>query len=330
MKRRILALVVAALAFTFVHAQEKSTLHLSGTTAGVSTGKVYLHKFIDKYYTVVDSARIQNGAFSFSTKAVLPEIYGISLGTKDSPYMLFLDKNQITVKLDSVNQYRNTQIKGSIPHALFVEYKKQDDVKIDEFIKQHPSSIVAAYALYRDYSYRLTPAQIQSNIKLLSPALQNSNYVKVLYNLIKIWDKVAVGKQAPEFSGKTPDGTTVSLSNRLGKGYLLVDFWASWCPGCRQENPGIVKVFQKYKDKGFDILAISLDKSKDKWVKAIADDHLDWTQISELKFWQSDPVTKYGIRVIPSNVLVDSKGTIVARNLFGEDLDHLLNKLLSK
>lgn len=330
MKRRILALGIAALAFTLAHAQEKSTLHLSGTTNGVSTGKVYLHKFIDKYYTVIDSARIQKGTFSFSTKTVLPEVYGISFGTKDSPYMLFLDKNQITIKLDSVDQYRNTQVNGSAQHALFVQYKQQEDVKIDQFIKQYPSSIVAVYALYRDFSYRLTPAEIQANIKLLAPALQKTNYVQVLNNLIKTWDKVAVGKQAPEFSAKTPEGTTVSLSNRLGKGYLLIDFWASWCSGCRKENPGIVKVYNKYKDKGFDILGVSLDRTKDKWIKAIADDHLDWTQVSELKFWQSDAVTKYGIRVIPSNVLVDSKGTIVARNLFGEDLDKLLYQLLSK
>ena len=330
MKRRILALSIAALAFTLAHAQEKSTLHLSGTVNRVSTGKVYLHKFIDKYYTVIDSARIQKGTFSFSTKAVLPEVYGISLDSKDSPYILFLDKNQITVKLDSADQYRNTQVNGSAQHALFAQYKKQKDVKIDEFIKLHPSSIVAAYALYRDFSYRLTPAEIQADIKLLDPPLQKTNYVHVLYNLIKTLDKVAVGKQAPEFQGNTPDGRTVGLSDRLGKGYLLIDFWASWCPGCRKENPGIVKIYQKYKDKGFDIIAISLDKTKDKWVKAIADDHLDWTQISELKFWQSEIIGKYGVRVIPSNVLVDSKGTIVARNLFGDDLDHLLNELLGK
>jgi len=330
MKRRILALGIAALAFTFAHAQEKSTLHLSGTTNGVSTGKVYLHKFIDKYYTVIDSASIQKGTFSFSTKTVLPEIYGISLETKENPYMLFLDKNQITVKLDSASEYGNTEVKGSALHTLFKDYKSRKGVKIDEFIKQHSSSLVAAYALYRDFSYRLTPSEIQSNIQLLDPSLQNTTYVQVLNKLVKTLGNVSVGKKAPEFSAATPDGKIVSLSDRLGKGYLLIDFWASWCTPCRRENPEIVKVYQKYKDKGFDILAISLDKSKDKWIKAIADDHLEWTQISELKFWQSEIIGKYGVRAIPSNVLVDSKGIIVARNLFGEDLDHLLNELLSK
>ncbi len=330
MKRTILAIGLLVFAFTLMHAQEKTVLRLSGTTNGVTTGKVYLHKFIDKYYVVIDSAWVKKGQFSFSTKTVLPEIYGISLDTKENPEMLFLDKNQITVDFNSTNQNRSVLVKGSKLHTLFTEYRNREDVKIDEFIKQHPSSLVAAYALYRDFSYRLTPSELQADINLLDPALHKTNYVQVLKKLIKTLDVVAVGKSAPEFSGTTPEGNIVSLSNRLGKGYLLIDFWASWCPPCRRENPNIVKTFQKYKDKGFDILAISLDKSKDKWIKGIKDDHLDWTQISELKFWQSEIIGKYGVRAIPSNFLVDSKGIIVAKNLYGDDLDHLLNELLNK
>lgn len=330
MKRNFFILATLALSFALAQAQEKSTLRLNGTTSGVTTGKVYLQKFVDKYYVVIDSAKIQNGQFSFSTKSDLPEIYGISLGTKENPYMLFLDKNQITVKLDSASQYSRTEVSGSALHALYTDYMNQKDVKIDEFIKQHPSSLVSAYALYRHFAYRLTPAEIQTNIKLLDPSLHKTTYVQVLNKLVATLNNVSVGKKAPEFSGTTPDGKKVGLSDRLGKGYLLIDFWASWCSPCRKENPGIVKVYQKYKGKGFDILAFSLDKSKDQWVKAIANDHLDWTQISELKYWQSEVLNKYGVRSIPTNFLVDSKGIIVAKNVFGEDLDKLLGELLNK
>lgn len=330
MKRKLIVLAALALSFTLAHAQEKNTLHLNGSVSGVTTGKVYLQKFIDKYYVVVDSAKVQNGQFSFSTKTVLPEIYGISLDSKENPYMLFLDKNKTTVNLDPASDYQNTEVTGSALHALFKEYKSKEDVRIDEFIKQHPSSLVSAYALYRDFSYRLSPTEIESNIKLLDPSLHNTTYVQVLNKLVKTLSNVSVGKTAPEFSAKTPDGKTVALSDRLGKGYLLIDFWASWCPPCRRENPNFVKIYQKYKDKGFDVLAVSLDKAKDKWVKAIADDHLDWTQISELKFWQSEIIGKYGVRAIPTNFLVDSKGVIVAKNVFGDDLDNLLRELLNK
>lgn len=330
MKRGLFALAVLVLSITFVQAQEKSTLRLNGTTSGVATGKVYLQKFIDKYYVVIDSARIENGRFSFSTKTELPEIYGISLSTKESPYMLFLDQNQIAVKLGPAPDYNNTEVTGSALHTLYTDYMNQKDVKIDEFIKQHPSSLVSAYALYRHFAYRLTPAEIQANIKLLDPSLQKTNYVQVLNKLVATLNNVSVGKKAPEFSGTTPDGKKVGLSDRLGKGYLLIDFWVSWCTPCRKENPGIVKVYQKYKDKGFDIIAISLDKSKDQWIKAIADDRLEWTQISELKQWQNEVLSKYGVRSIPSNFLVDSKGVIVAKNVFGEDLDKLLGELLNK
>ncbi|BEG99012.1 TlpA disulfide reductase family protein [Bacteroides sedimenti] len=329
MKKRLLILAVMAISLLSAQAQEKTPLRLSGTVVGVTNGKVYLQKFIDKYYVVIDSAKIQNGQFSFSTKTELPEIYGLSSNSKENPYLLFLDKNQITVKLDPAD-YDRTVVKGSALHALYTDYMNQKEVKIDQFIKQHPSSLVSAYALYRHFAYRLTPAEIEANIKLLDPSLHKTTYVQVLKKLVATLNNVSIGKKAPGFSGTTPDGKTVGLSDRLGKGYLLIDFWASWCTPCRKENPGIVKVYQKYKDKGFDILAISLDKSKEQWVKAIADDHLEWTQISELKQWQNEVLNKYGVRSIPANFLVDSKGVIVAKNVFGEDLEKILNELLNK
>ncbi|MGX5818396.1 redoxin domain-containing protein [Chitinophaga lutea] len=136
-----------------------------------------------------------------------------------------------------------------------------------------------------------------------------------------------IGQQAPDFTLPDPSGKQISLSSFKGK-YVLVDFWASWCGPCRQENPNVVKAFMKYKNKNFTILGVSLDKTKDAWVKAIGDDGLVWSHVSDLKFWESAVVPMYGITGIPTNILVDPQGKIVAANLRGGQLEAKLGELL--
>ncbi|WP_346317275.1 TlpA disulfide reductase family protein [Chitinophaga sp. YIM B06452] len=136
-----------------------------------------------------------------------------------------------------------------------------------------------------------------------------------------------IGQQAPDFTLPDPTGKQVSLSSFKGK-YVLVDFWASWCGPCRQENPNVVQAYLKYKNKNFTILGVSLDKTKDAWLKAIADDGLAWSHVSDLKFWDSSVVPLYGISGIPTNILVDPQGKIVAANLRGSGLEQKLGELL--
>ncbi|WP_295128994.1 TlpA disulfide reductase family protein [uncultured Chitinophaga sp.] len=136
-----------------------------------------------------------------------------------------------------------------------------------------------------------------------------------------------IGQTAPDFTLADPNGKMVSLSSFRGK-YLLVDFWASWCGPCRQENPNVVKAYNAYKNKNFTILGVSLDKTKDQWMKAIAADGLNWSHVSDLKFWESAVVPLYNISGIPTNILVDPSGKIVAANLRGEALEAKLSELL--
>lgn len=138
---------------------------------------------------------------------------------------------------------------------------------------------------------------------------------------------VSIGKPAPEISLPTPEGDIRNLSDLRGK-IVLIDFWASWCRPCRMENPAVVAAYNKYKDKGFDILGVSLDRNKEQWVNAIAKDGLTWHHVSDLQFWQSEAAKTYSVNSIPYTVLVDAQGNVIAERLRGAALDRKLAELL--
>lgn len=304
-------------------------MQLTGTVSDTVVQYVYLQKFHNKMFTTIDSVKVKDGNFSFKTKVKVPELYGLSVNTADSPLYIFLEKTPITVKLSPLKYYSSSVIQGSASQDLFDTYRKTENVDISKFITEHPNSIVSAYVLYRNWSYRLSPDEIRKNIALLDKSQQSSTYVKELQELVKVLDGLAIGKKAPDFVSVDPEGKSVRFSENL-KGYTLVDFWASWCGPCRRENPNVVAAYKEFHDKGFNVFGVSLDKKKENWVKGIQDDHLDWIQVSDLKFWNSEIAKLYGVRAIPGNYLVDSKGIIVAKNLHGEELQSTLKSLLNR
>ncbi|RUT69526.1 AhpC/TSA family protein [Flavobacterium cupreum] len=326
--KKILAGFALFLGAVQIQAQE-SNLQLKGTVADTVVSYVYLQKFHNKMFTTIDSAKVKDGNFSFKTKVKTPELYGLSVNTAESPLYIFLERDPITVQLSPKKYYYTSVVEGSESQNLFDAYRKAKDPEISKFITEHPKSIVSAYVLYRNWSYRLTPEQITGNIALLDKSLQGTTYVKELKELVTVLDGLAVGKKAPDFTANDPQGKPVRLSENL-KGYTLVDFWASWCGPCRRENPNVVAAYQEFHDKGFNIVGVSLDKKKENWIKGIQEDHLSWLHVSDLLFWNSAVAKLYGVRAIPGNYLVDSKGIIVAKNLHGEELQTTLQSLLNK
>lgn len=154
----------------------------------------------------------------------------------------------------------------------------------------------------------------------------NTSHYKSLKQRVDAMAKLAIGAQAPEISLNNPAGKSIPLSSLQGN-YVLIDFWASWCGPCRKENPNVVRLYEKYHSKGFEVYSVSLDKDKTAWESAIAQDKLTWTHVSDLGFWQSSIVPVYNIESIPQTYLVDKEGKIIAKNLRGAELESKLQEI---
>lgn len=263
-------------------------------------------------------------------------------GSKDSE--LFYQLNEVSkknyFKRDSITKLFQTlantmqmdqQRLDSLNRALEKPFNDlmaaQNDYLLG-FVQKNATSLVSLAAiqqldqnLFADAYFKLDEA--------LFAKYPNSIYVKLFHDAVAQSRKLSMGSLAPEINLNTPEGKTVALSSLRGK-VVLIDFWASWCGPCRAENPNVVNAYKKYKDKGFDIYGVSLDKDKNAWEAAIKKDGLTWTHVSDLKFWNSEVVKLYNFNGIPTNYLVDREGKILAKNLRGEDLDKKLAEVFSK
>jgi len=197
-----------------------------------------------------------------------------------------------------------------------------------KYINAHPNSVISVQALSQ-YT-RLEPvvaAEVKALYNALSAKTRNTAAGKAFAAVIATMEKTGIGSLAPDFVQNDVSGKPVKLSDFKGK-YVLIDFWASWCAPCRQENPNVVKAYNQYKDKNFIIIGVSLDNSKEPWLKAIEKDGLTWTHVSDLKAFDNQVVKQYNVTSVPTNFLVGPDGKIIAHNLRGEALVEKLSQVL--
>lgn len=204
--------------------------------------------------------------------------------------------------------------------------QKEEYEKSKEFVQSHPDSYVSLNIIQSN-AYVIDVNTFEPLYNLLGEKLKETEKGKAFAKKLLLAKKLAVGQPAINFVQNNTEGVPVSLASFKGK-YVLVDFWASWCMPCRAENPNVLKAYNQFKDKGLEIISVSLDTKKELWIAAIKKDGMPWIHVSDLKGWDNQVAQDYDIKAVPQNVLINPKGVIIAKNLHGEDLEKKLGEVL--
>lgn len=335
---------------------------ITGNVSGIADGSEVRINNTQEGNALVAKATSKGGAFMIKGTVPEPGLYFLTLG-KEQAQHIYLENKLIKVS-GSKKDIKNLKVEGSASHNDFVQFRntfnpligelngkaallerandekkraqlvKEFDslssltqMEVRKFISSKPSSYVAPFVLFVTSQLADDPFQMEQHYNLLSAEIRQSNIGKSLASYIAYNKVGAVGTDALDFSQADVDGKDISLSSFRGK-YVLVDFWASWCKPCREENPNVVKAYNKFNAKNFTILGVSLDQAKDAWLNAIRKDGLTWTNVSDLQFWNNAAAALYHVQGIPQNFLIDPNGKIIARNLRGAALESKLCELL--
>ena len=315
----------------------------------------------------VDTTRVIDGSFSFIGVQDEPQLHYIMVDGLRGQVPVILENGSISVGFQK-DSLAFAKTEGTLQNDLFMDFLKgsreisdmgrslQEDFRKasssgdmaaqeslrDEFfelqekmknhnvdfVKENPNALISALILDTLIKTKALPTEeIQKLYDALDPAIKETTPGKNVGAVLKQTKATEIGATAPDFSGPTPSGSQLALNDVKSK-LTLIDFWAAWCKPCRMENPNIVSVYQKYKDKGFDVVGISLDRSREQWLQAIEDDQLAWNHISNVQYFQ-DPIAKlYNVSAIPAAFLIDENGVIVAKNLRGPALEAKVAELL--
>lgn len=340
---------------------------ITGKIEGADSVTFLLQKRVEGRLVTIDSAFSKKGNFQMKGGPVrFPEMVLLAAKGSRMRTTFYLENSdiEITGKLDSLFNSRITGSKTHDEYRGFVEsnkalndqytrayndyqtaFQENDTARVNalekeiislqesmislqkDFVKNNPSSFVSP-SILSGLSREMEASELESLINAFDTALKNTPAVKELTELIAMMKPVSIGQKAPDFTMNDPDGNPVSLSSKVGPKLLLIDFWAGWCGPCRRENPNIVKVYKEFHSKGFDILGVSLDREKEEWLKAIEDDKLTWTHVSDLQYWNNAAARLYVVNSIPANFLLDANGVIIARNVLGNDLYNKVKEIL--
>lgn len=347
-------------------AEKKIPIKIDGVIENYTGKLVYLsHRAGES--EARDSAKVVNGKFSFNLKSSEPNLYWINLPDNPTPVFFFADEKPVKVKLTPDSMVLS-QVEAGASHNDYVEYRNfinslvsmqqqlqanynaalqtndvnaQNIIKAEyqnlntqymaglkNFLKTHPKSAVSAFIVGNDLNNPSIPlTEVIDAMSCLDKSLDNNSYIKAANKRVDAFKGTMVGYTATNFSQNTPEGKKVSLTDFRGK-YVLIDFWASWCRPCRMENPAVVAAYNRFKDKGFTVLGVSMDSNRDPWLTAIQQDNLTWTHVSDLKGWGNEVGKLYGVTGIPQNYLIDKEGKIIAKDLRGAALEAKLAEVI--
>jgi glutathione peroxidase-family protein len=308
--------------------------NLDGKLSNVKNGTV-LYLWDSEQNVVLDSTQIQNNTFRFETKLPYSPIF-VTLKSLDSSLEkgLWLENTPMqmdarkTTFSDAEITGSNTEIKyNALLNAVDTLSRKEGKLYWMKFVGDNQDDILGSYVLSTSFiSWK--KKKTDSLYQLLSEKNKNSVYGKKIRWYLELSKEPKIGESFADFAMVDINGKQQQLSDFKGK-ITLLEFWASTCAPCREYNPELVKIYEKYNSHDFEIFAVSLDTSKESWLKAIEKDKLKWIHLSDLRGWLSEPAIIYGISAIPNNFLIDSNGTIIARDISVKELDQVLNEKIN-